>query len=116
MYEAGKCKVNKWHGWRRLFHNEEAMGEYCEYCNANVIWKIIDGEAQPVDRFFESHIRDFCQPFGLSRQVFIDCNGYERIRELEQHEEDDAKKTRKIQDYSEQFYEAVKDPDRKYFS
>jgi hypothetical protein len=69
-----------YHDFERTFENDEAVKEVCVICNRREIYRKKDGQIDN-RKYLRDHIRDFCQPTGSTRGVYLEVYGAKRMAE-----------------------------------
>jgi hypothetical protein len=63
------CRNNDYCDFKILLDNDEAQVERCVRCMRKVIYNKRDGRIDN-EKYRKDHIRDFCQPFGVTSKVY----------------------------------------------
>lgn len=110
------CKTGaKFCKWRTDFTNKEVLIEHCDFCNRKCVYKIGNGEFVDRSKFIHEHVRDFCQPFGPTKWVFIHVNGKEAFEKFQEMREEKELRKSKIDEYDYRFKEEVRSWKRSTF-
>lgn len=69
----------------------EAIVEICKFCHRKAYFNKYDGN---VDKrsYANTHLRDFLQPYGAMKDLYIHIYGDRPIKDMRQHQENKAKK------------------------
>ncbi len=82
MKDESNCKKQKWCGFEITLENDEVQKEVCRYCGKRVIYRKIDGKVDS-NKYLRDHVRDFCQPWGATKRVYLELYGTKAIKEVE---------------------------------
>lgn len=101
-WEESKCKVNKYCDFEVIGDHPDAVVERCRFCHRKVIYNVVGGRTDN-QKYLRHHVRDFCQPYGITGNVYREIYGVENLKRWEREEAE--KKSRKA------YYEkdAIKD-------
>jgi hypothetical protein len=67
---VSNCKSSqKWCRFTRVRETPEAYVEKCDFCHRRVDYRIKGGTIDN-RKYLSDHIRDTCQPYGRTKQVF----------------------------------------------
>jgi len=86
------CPRAKYHIYHVVKNHPEAQVEVCEACNHRVTYKKCD-KGMDNKKYLQDHVRDFCQPYGPTRRVYLECYGEKRIKENEKKRREVANKS-----------------------
>ena len=78
--EEAKCRKNKYCRFEQIGDYSDAFKEICVYCSRTVIWNKDQFGRIDNRKFLRFHLRDFCQPYGLTGKVFAQVYGEEAFR------------------------------------
>lgn len=114
--KEGKCRVRKYCNWKVVLSNREVQKEVCRYCGKQALYKheaLLDPKEN--GRYIRAHIRDFCQPFGPSRGIYIDIYGMEPIKQAEENRKIQKQHEDKMHGYDDDFDGFMKSGTKSYF-
>ena len=107
LFKEALCKKNKFCEWKVVLANDEIQKEVCKFCGRRIFFNKVDGRIDN-DRYMRTHVRAFCQPFGITREVYEEIYGKKAIREFyEQTVGDKEKREERIKEYDYEFKKAM---------
>lgn len=113
-FEEGVCKTNAlWCDFKPLLDNEDVVKEVCRFCNKYMYYNKVDGRIDN-KRYFRAHIRDFCQPYGVTRKIFIDLYGYKAVKDMEAPVKRKEQAKRNMEAMDEEFDDYIEN-ERSYY-
>lgn len=87
MQEA-KCRKNRYCRFEIVKDYPDAIKEICVYCSRTMIWKK-DRFGRIDNRdYARHHLRDFCQPYGMTAKYFAEIYGEEAYEKALKHRPD----------------------------
>lgn len=111
------CKRAKYCSFMVLFSDEEIQREACEFCKRIITFKKDEkGRIWDKNKYKREHIRDFCQPFGYTKQVFLEVYGPEKMKEFDEFCLKKAESKKKQEDLAKEFKDYVRQGDTSYFT
>lgn len=116
MFKLGKCPVIRWHDWEVVRAEQDVQIEVCRACNERRVWKLDDtGEATPLGDYWESHIRDFAQPYGYTAKVYFEIYGDKKFKENQKFLEKEAGREAHMEELEREFDKYVRE-EKTYFT
>lgn len=110
MKELRRCKSKSYCNFEVVKSNKEVQKEVCRYCGRRVIYYMTsDGKMEDEQGYLEDHIRDFCQPYGWSAQVFDEIYGPGKRKEMEALKAEHDSHFKNQQDLGDEFKKAMKE-------
>jgi len=91
------CKKNKICNFEAVKEDSKTLKETCTYCGRNLYWNKDKFGRLDNKKYTRYHLRDFCQPTGITRRTFYELYGIPKtIKRKEKinwvQEGEDAKK------------------------
>lgn len=104
MFESAKCDTGaKYCDYETVLKNEEAVKEVCRFCADMKIYKKKDGKIDN-QKYLTDHIRDFAQPFGNTRDIFLEVYGAKAAYEFEKDAKAKERAKRRQEEYESDDY------------
>jgi len=83
LWQASKCKKNKFCGFNVIQDDAGAALEQCQFCGRKISYRKVNGRIDN-KKYLSEHVRDFCQPSGPTSKVFEQIYGKTQIKNLEE--------------------------------
>lgn len=113
-FNEGACRTGaRWCRWKVLHSDGEYQLEYCLYCKKTAHYKTVNGRIDNT-RYLRAHIRDFCQPFGSTSQIYRQIYGAKAIMKLTEHDRDLAKRRREMEGMDKEYDLYMNNKNRTY--
>jgi len=90
-WQESKCPVNKYCDFEVIGDHPDAAVERCRYCHRKVIFNVVGGRVDN-QKYLRHHVRDFCQPYGVTDSVYREIYGSETLKKLEAEAREKASK------------------------
>jgi hypothetical protein len=87
------CKGRDYCQFKAVLVNDEAQVEVCTKCGRKVIYNKDETGRMDNTQYLKDHIRDFCQPFGATREEYIHIYGHEAQQRSVRLKAEHARKT-----------------------
>jgi len=69
------CKDSKLHDYRTILSTHDETVDQCQVCGRLTIWKKFFNKITDEEGYIKSHFKDFLQPEGPTRKLFIENYG-----------------------------------------
>lgn len=81
--------------------------DVCTLCGEYKSYRLIDGKMDN-DRYFEDHLREFCQPYGATHDLFLELHGHNGIDRAIKHLEGKQKAKELREEFTPEIRDIVK--------
>jgi hypothetical protein len=112
------CKTSaKYCNFTQVRKTEDALVEDCLFCHRREVYKLKEnGQAVRNEKYMLDHIRDFCQPFGITSEVFVEVYGRAKQREFEKRADEKMGRQGKIDALDREYEAYMKAPEKTIFA
>jgi hypothetical protein len=112
------CPKAKYHSYKVLVSRPDGQKEACRYCGQVSIYRFKNWKMNPKDDYLMDHIRDFAQPFGKTKNIFLELWGQKALYEAWKVATYEHRRKKSSERRKEDFHSELKPllVDRKYFT